>query len=331
VAKQHGLWGFLLLALGSACSSATPGSGSSAGAGAGAGASTGGGANVGGGGGGGSGGASSGGGAGKGVDPGPSEPLQSAPGQWIAVAPGSYVSGSPADEDCNHSKNNALHPVTLTHAFEMSATEVTFAEYQTVMGTPHPQFDGCPDCPVTMMSFDSATALCNAYSTYAGLVPCAECSNGTCSPVLSPWECHGYRLPTEAEWEYAYRAGTTTPVYDGEISNCSGLDPKLDAIAWYLYNSGNAPHPVAGKLANAWGFYDLSGNVWEWAWDGYVADRSTLPTVDPIGESSDGLRVQRGGSFHCVPEEIRAAHRVGLPGTIAGLNVGVRCARTLTQ
>jgi formylglycine-generating enzyme required for sulfatase activity len=223
--------------------------------------------------------------------------------------------------------------VTLTHPFELSATEVTFADFAEATGAAHPSFAGCADCPVPLMSWHQAAATCNAYSAYAGLVACYACtgtgSGTTCQEVFDPHTCNGYRLPTEAEWEYAYRAGTTTPVYWGVIDNCGGFDPNLDAIAWYLYNAGGAAHPVAGKAPNPWGFYDLSGNLWEWTHDGYISDLSTLPATDPVAPSPDGLRVMRGGSYNCVPEEIRAAHRSALPDEVAGLNVGVRCARTL--
>lgn len=261
-------------------------------------------------------------------DPGPKTPSSPPPGDWITVAHGSYVAGALPDDTCNTSVNQMQHAVTLTHDFELSATEVTFAQYELAMGTPHPSSGSCPSCPVDMMSWHSAAALCNAYSERAGLVPCYACNGATCTEALAPYACHGYRLPTEAEWEYAYRAGTSTPTHAGAITVCGGLDPNLDGIAWFLYNASGSAHPVASKQANAWGFFDMSGNVWEWTHDGYVTDRSTLPVVDPVGGESD-VRVMRGGSYNCVPSEVRAAHRSGLPATIAGLNVGVRCARTL--
>lgn len=262
------------------------------------------------------------------LDAGPRTPSAPAPGEWITVNHGSYLAGAAPDDTCNTSVNQVQHAVTLTHDFELSATEVTFAQYELAMGAPHPSAGSCPSCPVNLLSWHAAAALCNAYSTSAGLVPCYACDGAVCEEAIAPHACHGYRLPTEAEWEFAHRAGTSTPTYAGAITVCGGLDPGLDGIAWFLYNASGGAHPVGTKQANAWGFFDMSGNVWEWTHDGYVSDRSTLPQLDPVGPASD-VRVMRGGSYNCVPSEIRAAHRSGLPAAVAGLNVGVRCARTL--
>jgi formylglycine-generating enzyme required for sulfatase activity len=245
--------------------------------------------------------------------------------------------GAPEGEVCQVSANQVQHQVTLTHAFEMSETEVTFAEFLEVYGEPHPTAGDCPDCPIPLMNWHRAAAVCNAYSGYAGLLPCYECTgignDLKCTELRGPYECYGYRLPTEAEWEFAYRAGTQTPTYNGTINNCGSLDSNLDEISWFLYNSAvnNAPaaHPVAGKVPNAWGFYDMSGNMWEWTHDGYITDLSTFTSTDPVVPSPDGARVMKGGSYNCLPGEVKAAHRSGLPAEIAGSNVGVRCARTL--
>ncbi|MCC6904078.1 MAG: formylglycine-generating enzyme family protein [Polyangiaceae bacterium] len=267
-----------------------------------------------------------------GSDLGPAEPNPPAPGTWITVQHGSYLAGAAADDICNTSVNQMLHSVTLSHDFELSATEVTFAEYEAATGAPHPGAAACPACPVNLMSWHGAARLCNAYSEKAGLTPCYTCEGSgaqvVCKEAIAPYTCHGYRLPTEAEWEYAYRAGTTTATHAGPLTVCGSLDPTLDSIAWFLYNSAGGSHPVAGKQPNAWGFYDMTGNLWEWAHDGYVTDRSTLPALDPVGTTNENVRVMRGGSYNCVPSEVRAAHRSGLPATISGLNVGVRCART---
>jgi formylglycine-generating enzyme required for sulfatase activity len=181
------------------------------------------------------------------------------------------------------------------------------------------------------VSWHEAAAACNAMNAYAAMPPCYSCSGSgddtTCEPLGDPYACWGYRLPTEAEWEYAYRAGTSTPVYAGELTICGSLDPTLDSIAWFLYNSAQSTHPVGQKAPNAWGLYDMSGNVWEWTHDGYadvLAD-----AVDPATPSADGTRVMRGGSYNCIPGENRAAHKSGLPGVVQGMNVGLRCARTL--
>ena len=271
------------------------------------------------------------------LDDPPADPATPAPGTWIRVEPGTFSMGAPPDETCNnYAAYEVLHQVTLTRPYEMSATEVTFAEYRAATGSPHPSDDGsCDTCPVPLMSWHLAAALCNAYSTYADLPTCYQCTGAgsatRCAPRITPYGCAGYRLPTEAEWEMAARAGTTTATYNGDIDNCGSEGAVLDAIAWYNYDSDDHAHPVAGKQPNDWGFYDVSGNVWEWAADGYVGDLSTLPSVDPLAPSPDGLRVMRGGSFHCLPGEVRHAHRSGLAAEISGLNVGVRCARRLSE
>jgi formylglycine-generating enzyme required for sulfatase activity len=262
----------------------------------------------------------------------PETPTPPGPGTWMALAAGSFMMGAPADEDCNGSVNQVLHAVTLTHPFEIAATEVTFADYAEVTGAAHPEDQGCADCPVPLMSWHASAALCNAYSSYSGLSPCYECSGSgsaaSCTEAMSPHACWGYRLPTEAEWEYAYRAGTTTPIYSGAIANCAGFDAGIDAIGFYLYNAGGAPHAVASKMPNAWGLFDMTGNLWEWTHDGYLTDLSTQSGTDPVVASTDGLRVMKGGSYNCVPEEVRGAHRSGLPGATSGLNVGLRMARS---
>ena len=115
----------------------------------------------------------------------------------------------------------------------------------------------------------------------------------------------------------------------GPRRDAGHLDPTLGGIAWFLYNSDGGTHPVRSLAPNALGLFDMSGNVWEWAHDGY-AELGDAPVVDPVGAPHpDGLRVMRGGSYNCLPWENAGAHRSGLPGTISGLNVGARCARTL--
>lgn len=262
------------------------------------------------------------------------EPLAPVPGTWIRIPRGTFTMGAADDEPCNRSTHAGLHTVTLTRDYEIGDAEVTQADHREVTGESPSTFADCgADCPVELMSWHRAAAYCDALSDLAGLPSCYDCSGSgeetRCAPTAHPYECAGYRLPTEAEWERAYRAGGDTPIHNGTLVDCSSLDPGLARIAWFLFNAGGRTHPVRSLEPNAWGLFDMSGNVWEWTHDGYrVLDGS--PQIDPAGAATpEDLRVMRGGSYNCVPEETRAAHRSGLPATIAGSNVGMRCARTL--
>lgn len=260
-------------------------------------------------------------------------PSRTPPGTWVAIAPGTFAMGATPGEACPMSGNDVLHRVTLTHRFEIGATEVTYGAFEEVVGAPHPWASDCDDCPVQLVTWHQAAATCNAMSGYAGLPECYACAGSDadpdCAELGDPYACAGYRLATEAEWEYAAKAGTETSVYSGDLTVCGWNDPVLDPIAWYLYDGEGRTHEVATRAPNAWGLYDTAGNVWEWTHDGYVSDLSRVADTDPVVASPDGLRVMKGGSYNCLPGEVRAAHRSGLPDAISGLNVGLRCARTL--
>ena len=119
---------------------------------------------------------------------------------------------------------------------------------------------------------------------------------------------NGYRLPTESEWEYACRAGSTTAFYNGGITRLiCNIDPNLDQIGWYCGNASAKTHEVAEKLPNAWGLYDMSGNVEEWCWDWYGVYPGT--ETDPVGPDSGAWRVKRGGSWNGSAQGCRSATR----------------------
>jgi formylglycine-generating enzyme required for sulfatase activity len=210
------------------------------------------------------------------------------------------------------------------------------------MGNSLSQMTGRPNLALGSLNWWDATTFANTLSLSEGLAPCytltgctgTEGRDFTCTGISvtaasgNPYDCTGYRLPTEAEWEYAYRAGTTTAFYSGPITHTgsSPLDPNLDAIGWYIGNAGGNGQNVARKLPNAWGLYDMAGNLWEWCWDWY----GTYPGAvsDPLGPTTGSLRVFRGGSFDIVASGARAAYRDNVAPSLRDGNRGFRLART---
>ena len=151
--------------------------------------------------------------------------------------------------------------------------------------------------------------------------------DGSGNAVTTPYECEGYRLPTEAEWEYAGRDGTTTAFYNGPITTEYGSDPRANKFAWCFQNSGSTTHAIKGKTPNAWGLYDMSGNVYEWVWDKY--DDYSGDVIDPAGPSSGLDRVVRGGSWIDFGSYLRAANRVNYAPGFGFSVLGFRLARTV--
>ncbi len=283
--------------------------------------------------------------------PAPLPSASSAPAGYIEIPAGSFIMGSPTDEKGRH-KGETQHAVTITRAFFLKETEVTQGEWEALMGNnpSHPgesgeamgynpsDFSSCgSDCPVDTVSWYDALAYCNALSKKEGLTSCYDLSECIGEPGIGGYicfgildfdfSCNGYRLPTEAEWEYAYRAGTTSAFYNGDISEPDGKDPNLDKIGWYDENADDTNHPVKGKQPNAWGLYDMSGNVYEWCWDSddpYPSD----PQSDPKGSYRASYRVFRGGSWSFRAELTRAAHRSSLGPGFRSFYVGFRPARS---
>lgn len=222
----------------------------------------------------------------------------------IWVEPGTFTMGSPPDETGRHKAEGPQTKVTLTSGFWLGATPVTQAQYREITGENPSRFQTAGEAaPVERVSWEEAIAFCAALTEReraAGRLP----------------DGFVYLLPTEAQWEYACRAGSTTP-YSGEI----------DAMAWHEGNSGGATHPVAQKQPNAWGFYDMSGNVLEWCHDWY-GDYTGGVVVDPVGPAHGYFRIARGGSWRVDANVGRSAARAGGSPGRRDYTMGFRVALT---
>ena len=182
-------------------------------------------------------------------------------------------------------EKNKARDVTLTKPFKMGVHEVTQAQYEQVMKNNPSSFKGAEN-PVEQVSWEDAVEFCRKLSELS-----AEKAAGNV-----------YRLPTEAQWEYACRAGTTTQFSFGDDES------DLGDYAWYRENSASKAHPVGGKQPNAWGLYDMHGNVWEWCQDWYD-DYPSGAVTDPTGPASGSYRVYRGGSWRRTAGSCRSASR----------------------
>ena len=211
--------------------------------------------------------------------------------EMLLIPPGIFMMGcSPGDAECADDESPA-HQVTLTNAFYMGKTEVTQAQWQAEMGYNPSYFQGqsdSPSRPVEQVSWNMSRDFITAT---------------------------GLRYPTEAEWEYACRAGTTAQRYG-----------VLDDIAWYNGNPNGATHAVATKLPNAFGLYDTIGNVWEWCQD-WNGPYSSVSVTNPTGPTTGTQRLFRGGSWFGLPVICRASQRNSVYPSLSGYTIGFRVAR----
>ena len=214
---------------------------------------------------------------------------------FVRIEPGTFLMGSTAVE---HEK--PPHLVEITRPFFLGAREVTQRQYLEVMGVNPSHFKGSDDLPVEQVSWFDAVGFCNKLSEKEGRTPCYRISVQDVTVVAG----NGYRLPTEAEWEYCCRAGSTTRFPFGDN------DADLGEFAWFVGNSKSQTHPVGRLRPNRWSLYDMLGNVAEWCQDGYDAGYyATSPRADPPGPSGAPYRVFRGGRWHYEPGSCRPAFR----------------------
>ncbi|GHU09506.1 hypothetical protein FACS1894151_07390 [Spirochaetia bacterium] len=241
----------------------------------------------------------------------------------VRINGGRFTMGSPANEADRSSDEGPQHQVTVS-SFYMGKYEVTQREYQAVMGTNPSNFKG-DNLPVARVTWYDAIEYCIKRSQNEGLTPAYTMTGRTPAtgyPITAAtvsWNrnANGYRLPTEAEWEYACRAGTTTAFNSGS---------SVDNAGWYSSNSGSKTHQVGTKQANSWGLYDMHGNVREWCWDWYGNYPSGSQT-DPTGASSGAYRVGRGGSWGSDGQDLRSAYRGGSTPSLRGNDLGFRVCR----
>ena len=235
----------------------------------------------------------------------------------VPIPGGTFQMGSPKDEEAREDREGPVHEVRLS-SFSCSRYPVTRRLYAEIMGKdPGRPRGATDDRPVHNVFWLDAISFCNRLSRREKLTPCYRVKE---AKVIWNSTADGYRLLTEAEWEYACRAGTTTRW------SFAGDEEKLGQHAWYVANAQGHLQPVGRKEPNAFGLHDMHGNVWEWCWDWY-GQYPISAVIDPMGPAEGEDRVMRGGAFDTSPEKLRSACRHGLQPSTFFWDVGFRCAR----
>jgi formylglycine-generating enzyme required for sulfatase activity len=284
---------------------------------------------------------------------------------FVAMDAGTFTMGSPSNEP-GRSSNETQHQVTLTHGIYVQTTEVTNQQYMELAQWAYAQgyvtangsylrdaLDGStqilkylgsgsyeisfsngvfscinPDHPARWVTWYGAAAYCDWLSLQQGLPQAYSHATWQCNGG-NPYTAAGYRLPTEAEWEYACRAGSTTAFANGPITqiDCDPIDQNLDLMGWYCGNAGSQTHPVAQKMSNDWGLYDMHGNLYEWCNDWYGTYGGTA--TDPTGSEAGYARVLRSGGWNSYAQGCRSANRnYDYPNDADGNRVGFRSVRS---